>query len=60
MAALPGRGFDSRQLHKKANTAHPRKGVRCLLREAKKLAFEASRQKEGNHAEHVAGFNRQA
>jgi hypothetical protein len=30
MVALPGRGFDSRQLHQESNDSHPRKGVFCL------------------------------
>jgi len=38
----------------------PPEGGALFIAGGKKPAFEASRQKEGNHAEHGAGFNRQA
>ena len=38
MVSLPGRGFDSRQLHVKAENKHPRKGVFVFEKTRRKLA----------------------
>jgi len=44
MVALPGRGFDSRQLHNQAQNNHPRKGV-FALRKPLKTCFQKASEK---------------
>ena len=45
MVALPGPGFDSRQLHDQAENNHPRKGVFVLARPDESLLSEGDWEK---------------
>ena len=53
---MPGRGFDSRQLHNQAQNKHPRKGVFVFEKTRRKLAFGRGFEKTKNHAQHGVCF----